>query len=236
MRLQLLCGIALTASAFVRPVHASLIIDSFETTQSLTVTEKASNDSDWAAGGDILGGHRGIELDLAAPLSGRNNVDIAIDSSNALDFSQGSGAGRALLVWDGRQSGQVGSVDSAGLNIDLTENGRNAAIAFDVLFNDRPIGMTFTLYSDSTPFSYTYALPGGTGSLGTHVISFAAFPAGFDPTQVGAISLLIDGTTAAGADLRVKDLRCVPFAVPEPSTWLLLSLAGLGIGFYRFRG
>jgi hypothetical protein len=236
MRLQLLCGIVLMACTFACPVQAGLMIDSFGTTQSLTVTGSASTDSSWAAGNDMLGGYRGIQLDLAAPSKGRDNVDVAVDSSNVLDFSQGSGTGQALLVWDGRHAGEVGGVNPTGLRgVDLTENGQNAALAFDVLFNDLPIDLTFTLYSDSTPYSYTCSLPGGTDSLGTQVIPFAAFPVGFDPARVGAVSLLIDGTSVAGADLAIKDLRCVTLAVPEPSTWLLLSLAGLAVAAYRLK-
>ena len=118
---------------------------------------------------------------------------------------------------------------------DLTEGDPNSGLAFDVLFSDLPLNLSFTFYSGSNPYTYTYALPGGNLSLGSYFVPFSAFPAGLDPTKVGAISLLIDGTVAAGADVTLDNLRCTAVTAPEPATWMLLCLAGLGIAISRLR-
>ena len=236
MRSLLIFGIVSAALLIASATQADIIIDSFGTPQSLTVTGTSATASNWVSGSDMVGGQRGVQLDLASPQKGRDTVDVAIDPSGVLDFSQGSGTGTALLVWDGRSSGSVPAVNPSGLGKrDLTQGDPNAGLAFDVLFNDLPIDLSITLYSGSNPYTSTIALPGGNVSLGSYFISYSAFPTGLDPTKVGAITLLIDGTVTAGADVTLDNLRCVSSATPEPATWVLLCLAGIGIAFRRLK-
>jgi hypothetical protein len=217
--------------------QADLMIDSFGTTQSLTVVGTTSTASSWVSGSDMIGGHRGVQLELATPYKGRDGVDVAMDSSGVLEFTQGSGTGTALLVWDGRDSGSVPDVSATGFvpGKDFSAGDPNAGLAFDVLFNDSPLNLSFTLYNGANPFNYTYSLPGGTASLGSHFIPFSAFSSQLDARDVSAVSLLIDGRVTAGADVTLDNLHCVSTVAPEPSTWLLICLAGLGLGIYRMK-
>jgi hypothetical protein len=223
--------IALTAQAG--------LIDSFGTNQSLFLNVQASvpasqHDEGYVTDlpSVILGGERDATLDWVS--GGRYySLDVNYESSGVLEFSQGaSGKSRALLVWDGTDSSVSLPPSSMSPAVDLTDGLTNTGLAVDVLFNDLPIDLNITLYTNTGTVSATMALPGSITSNTTFYVPFTAF-AGANAGSVSAITMQIDGTTSAGADLTIDNFRS---AVPEPGSLLLLGIAtALGFSLLRWK-
>jgi hypothetical protein len=153
-------------------------------------------------------------------------------AGGSLAYGQIAGSvGTGTVVWDGVDGG--GALDPIGLGgVDFTDAAASAAISIPLLFNDLPALLTLTAYTDGANSSQvTVALPGNippdpqTGVT----IAFSSFSVlngtGADFSNIGAFTLEIDGTGAAGLDVEIGAVVTEP--VPEPRTAFLL-----GVGLF----
>lgn len=191
--------------------------------------------------GDPLGGSRSVEITRTTALGAGGTVSSNFSSSKVISLDQGAGAkGKMELVYDGDLVAGLSNFRGLG-GVDLTQGNANA-LTFDVWY-DNPFGSTgynivFTAYESAekwsrgiltlnqrydtfTPFTISFSSMNIFGSSGPANLS-----------NIGAISLLFDGTNAAAADFMIRNLstNSNTTAVPEPTS-LLLALSGLG--FYR---
>lgn len=232
----------LTSSA-----HADLIIDDFNQPGSGQIAE------DTTIGGivvnsqsglsDVLGGSRELFADKTGPSGSTTPVKISANEFNTdiLNFDQFSSTARGTgrIIYDGFADGML---DPLGLKgIDLTQGGLNQSFIFkDVAVTGSGLSLTVNLYNALTGNVYTTGPQLlSNGFLGIlkfdYATDFSGLGGASTPLNVGAIEILIDGSSA---DARGSDLTfdlVTSATVPEPSSMVLCGIASLvGVG-YRLR-
>jgi hypothetical protein len=222
-------------------VHANaaqaFVIDSFETDQATSVFAPVGSASNWASGPGILGSERDVTLTLA---SGVGTTAIA----SAGEFAYGhiaSSEGSATLTWDGSDASS--SLDAIGLGgVDLTDAGASDGFVMSLLFNDFAASMVLTVYTDAANFSQATApLPGGVPPDPQALLKVlfddfvVAGGTGADFTDVGALSLEIDGSSTPALDVSLDYIETSHVSVPEPSTAVSLLSALAAIAWSRRR-
>ena len=235
----MLLGSSAPAQAFPPPTE--LMIDSFDTTQSLLAdsTNQDVTSSVSTAGSDIIGGTR----DAAALYdSGPSTISLVANEggSSVLNYNGSAGtSGSAWCIWDGDSDPDVFSPTGLGSE-DLTLAGVLDRIAIMVDFDDLPVDLIFKVYTDASNWSQaTLRLPGGIHDQGDPPtqfnVPFSSFVTqagtGADFTNVGAISLDIS-ELIQGTNLQVDFIKAV---VPEPVSIILLALGILALVPPRWR-
>lgn len=209
----------------------ALLIDDFSDAQLLSTTFGPTSST--VAAPSALGGKRDAKI-TALPPTGALELSVAIGGGgDVLSHSQGSGVtGSSDVQWDG---GNGMTIDPTGLGaagVDLTEGGINDRLRFDVLLDDRPATVTFSIYDVlGGSASKAVALPGGIYDETSYTVFFSSF-VGVDMTKVGAIALNISGPLVS-TDVTLDDIEATH--APEPGTFLLLGTGLLGIGGYGWR-
>jgi len=211
------------------------IIDSFSTPQSLTInTVGTVSSSVSSSGGDILGVERDMTLEM---LSGSGMaVQADLGGFSILNHAQNaSTTGKTTITWDGVDG--TPAIDYTGLGgIDLTESGANNGMIISVIFDDLPSEIIVSAYSDAGNWSkYIASLPGMIFSSPAIItMPFANFVSqsgsGADFTNIGAISLVVNGALYGGTDMMLDNVETTN-PVPEPSTFALLALGIAGVLF-----
>ena len=193
--------------------------------QTTTVIGQSSSATTQATGVGILGGEREITVTRSPaspsrwpPAGGRSPTDRSPDPSGPERWSG--------TVWTA--GGAPNRSASAASTSPMPRH--PLAISIPLLFNDLPALLTLTAYTDGANSSQvTVALPGNippdpqTGVT----IAFSSFSVlngtGADFSNIGAFTLEIDGTGAAGLDVEIGAVVTEP--VPEPRTAFLLGVA-----------
>ena len=202
------CFAFLCTCAAVLPVHGAILIDDFTDFQS--VSQLCSNIGTPASStvlGGMIGGERDVRLDITAcPGVG----DLSVLVTSYFHSADAGVRGTSLAAWDGIDGNGL-VVNPTGLGgIDLTEGGTQDAFQLLIQQADLNSTLVFDVYTNGSNSSrYILNLVGG--ALNTDlVVPFADFVpnlgAGADFTNVGAITMLIDGTAVSSLDVIVDFL------------------------------
>jgi len=221
----------LLATAIGTSSAQALIVDTFETPQSMMAASFMTSDSSSVTGTGILGdGRDAVVAWISGPVFAE--LDIVSGGGGLLSFSLGAKTmGSTSLTWDGNDS-NASADDFTGLGgVDLTDGGTANAFEVDVLFDDLAVDVVVTVWTDATKASAaTISLPGGITSSTDFSALFASFTptigGGADFTDVGMIRVEIEAGLAA-TDVLIDTIRTVD--IPEPSTYLLASFALIGM-------
>lgn len=211
-------------------VHAAPItIDIFTNNNQVIVTcdedepTFPQSNSGFRTTANALGGERDFFIECATGTS-FGSADLTTSSVGSLSFNQGSGiqtVGR--VAWDGTDNDGV-NLDPEGLCVssdctsnpgpDLTDSNSNVAIHLNVIDSDQGLPVTVRVYSDGTDHSeYTVDVPGDIlgGSSVSFLFPFTDFTtsggSGADFSNVGAITLVFDGSNDPNADIAVNLLE-----------------------------
>lgn len=237
------CTLAALSAATTR---ADLVIDAFTTPAGGQVVIDSTADGNPVisslGGQTVLGTTREIFVNKTGQIGGGSQEVKA--SSNEFDteifnFDQFSSTARgtARLVYDG---GADGSLNTTGLGgVSLTPSGEVGFLFQNLNVTGSGLLLTVNLYNALSGDVYSSGpqllVNGFNGSLLLLYSSFAGPGGVLTPSNVGAIEIIVDGSslTASGSDLTFDLIQSA--SVPEPSSMALcglLSLAGFG---YRLR-
>ena len=222
-RIVLALAIATIAIAVPSAQAGTVVIDPFTTGQSLA----------WGPGGGVqgpavhslaigavLGGTRTIALQ--ADVFPQQDVSITIGFGYA-DYASGSlSDGKATLTYDGNGGGLgnlFAGVTQFEIGLDAFNLGSNNS-KIQLIIND---GITQEIYSTTitqftvVPSTLTYGMAGSA----------------IDFNHVQSVRLVLDSTTAMGADITLNRFEAV--IVPEPAAWALAALGSLALVALRRR-
>ncbi len=204
--LAVVVGLVITGALIVAIAFAAAVtIDTFDDGAQTLIVGAGSTQSDYASG-SMLGGERDVEVKALAGI-----VVFTVDYNNSdnLSFSNSSGGkGLAKIQWDGSDSSMS---NNYGLNTDLTDGGTNDVLLLRVVTNDYSTGITFTVYSGSTYWSYyRFDTPGNSQNHTIDfVIPFSSFTQGqgatgpADFTNVKAVEMELDATLNQDTDITI---------------------------------
>jgi hypothetical protein len=245
MKTSLLAAVACTAMAATAP--AAIIIDSFDTAQSVLVNGAPSG-SKYSAGSqsaaEVLGGERDIEAQRDSG-SGFVRANSNTDFANQFSLSTSS-PGRVRMVYDGADSSDVENF--TGMNTDITQGGANTTVRLTAT-SDVATKIYMWVYSDATHGSqYIFDIPAdGSFSMSDYDVPLSSFTpivgGGADFTQVGLIGLDFlnssSGSLPAGSNTAVDLLEVFGPASPVPEAHHYALFAGLAcmglVGFRHYR-
>ena len=213
---------------------ADLMIDDFSASQYFSVSGAPSGyKSAFNSVADlaILGGERDAFLERTSTNSGSISMDVNGSFTDAMAYaSSPATSGRAIITYDGTDGSSAFNPTGLG-GVDLTLGGQYHGLNIHTT-SDIGASVTFTIYTDATRYS-TYTLPvlaDPTFTFVDYFVNWTSFTtgagaaSGADFTNVGAITLTMDGTTNPGTDIGIDYFAA---SVPEPSGAVLLGTVGL---------
>lgn len=233
-------GTVLCAFGVATPLAQAIVIDDFDVSSvNLTVDAAAPMQTFRENVATVLGGQRDGYIQFVATTIPGNEARLRIDRGNSgvLSHSQDGGVrARSVIIWDG--SADVSSpdiVDPTGLgSVDLLAD-NSLAFQFQIVAADVNGVLRMFVYTDANNWSVNnFSFPGNLSQQPV-TLHFADFVTGVgasgpaDFTNVGAIALIIDGSTLASLDVSI-DLLDTVTGIPEPMTagLSILALGALG--------
>ena len=250
MKNQLFPLLATVACAALSFNAQAVVIDDFDTNQTVGVTQPGSASSQvLESGGDILGGYRDIYVEssnaTAFTFMGMNvpTFGAQVENGRYTQFSLFGASGFTFTTWDGDDNDATpDGINFTGLGgIDLTDSGAANAFGIEIFNNDQAgAPIEFTVYSSATAFSsFTFAVPEVNMTSTVADVLFTSFVAGpgaltaADFSNVGAVTMLVDGrgsSTGRDVSLNILDTRLAS-AVPVPGS---ISLLAAGFALFGF--
>jgi large repetitive protein len=234
MKLHPLLFCSLFSLVLCPSAEAIVVIDDFDTYSYLNVTGPpagpASLFSTYTTT-ESIGGERDVFIERTSANSGAVAMDISGSVASQLSYASApSTSGNLLLVYDGTDG--LNTLNPIGLGgVDLTQLGANTGV-FLRSASDLGASITFTIYTDADHFSVvTMPIAADPSFTFTdYYTDFTSFSAagvsgGADFTNVGAISLSLNGSTA-GTDVSIET---VVASVPEPGSCFLIFTAGMAV-------
>lgn len=222
MKSRFRSGAALVASILlVSQATATILIDNFGTLQG-PVFRTAPGDVGVPIGATIIGGgiigtERDIRVDLISTTPAGSRITVSVASYN---HSQDAGIrGTSRCVWDGADGDGI-AINHTGLGgVDLTDSGAQDALEVHVISADLMSTIVFEVFTDAgNSSSYLLNLVGGAFN-DIYVIPYASFitnlGAGADFTNVGAISMFVDGSTVPSLDVIVDLIQTTSLVTME---------------------
>lgn len=222
--------------------QAGMLIDSFNTTQSVSVGPGGGNPLSMTDGVmtlvESIGGARVVQLTRTegmALLSTRVNIENGI-----FGFGAEPAVGGNVTVWyDGDTDA---SLNGSGLGgVDFTEGGLNQSIRVAYRY-DLAIEFRVRVYTDDTNFSdAVFTFSGASGfnvPFNEELLTFASFVptggAGADFTNVGALEFYAQTDSMLAADFQLDYIELTQ-DVPAPSALGAFALAGIAAARRRRR-
>ncbi len=221
---------------------SGVLIDDFSVAQpALTDTTTLGGGFQSSAAGGMLTGERDIFVELLTDDGGATvNSNIGV-GGGVLEFNSTSGeTGVGKVQWDGADAASlITAAAGSGILLDaITDDyttGGATGFVFDVLFADAGFDVTFNLWSTVTGLTSATFVTAGTMVPVQSFLSFAdPLFAGTDFTTIDAFELVINSGGATSIDLSLGGIETT--GVPEPGTFALFSLAGLGLMWQRRKG
>lgn len=242
------------ATLFATTLSAGpIVIDGFGTDQSsifvLPGGGNPSSSNSGVAAPDAVGGSRNVGITRVTG----NDLDSANVGLTPGIFTFSSAAANnsvGRIIWDGDTNNSVNPTGLGG--VDLTGGGTNTFLRLQAR-SDITGTLYITVFTSATSYS-TVAITLPAGGFGAtpfteYIIPFSSFTQGAPAnvtsssigfnlgaatggvtfTNVGAITLFVDGTgsSSAGLDTQIRLLQADGIVTPEPIT---LALAGAGLG------
>ena len=226
-------AVAATFSSNFVASAAVLVIDSFTAGQSaVQVIGMPSGPRSAAAKLDalsIIGGEREIQVERTSmgPNAGQASIDVGFSMAGAAAFASGPGTrGTALFTYDGRDALEtfhptgLGGMNFSGFGLTqfrIAATSDNGGLGVVEVYSaaDQFSRATFHLPMDPVGFGFSDV-----------ILPFSSFVAvaggGADFSNVGAIRLMLDGTSAAGTGTGTDADFTAESSVPEPAPLLLL--------------
>jgi hypothetical protein len=184
----------------------------------------------------VIGGTRFVQVQVA----GGFNVTSAIDGGFISHSQDASTKGASFLVWDGNPAA---GIQAAGLGgVDLLEDGASGVKLVIEAYDfptAQPLKITFTIYDASDPTGTkkvsvgSLSLNGGISSTQTRIIPFTSFAkldtaqSAADLTNVGAITMLIDGSQSPSHDVVLSFIGTDGRCEHVPKAGLVLDQCGV---------
>ncbi len=196
--------LAMLVTAPAQIAAQSITIDDFSTNQpalTLTYPPAGTSASSSVSGSGILGGERDLQVNLTGGVIAGNTVSATV-SSGFFSYSQDATiAGNSVLQWDGTDGSAA--LNATGLGgVDLTAGGTQDAFLLSIFFDDLPVNVVITVYTDAGNASaLTLSLPGLLFASTNFALPYSSFVTtlgtGANFANVGAITLSLGSTTTA---------------------------------------
>ena len=226
--------LALAATAFAAPTQASVVIDGFDVSQSITAPPTTFGFVDGATS-SIIGGQRDVTVSRTRGAGGVQFSSNAIPS--ALLFSTDFGtSGLAVIEYDGVDNSSAFNPIGLG-GVDVTQSGVNKGVSITGGADLPGATILFELFSaPGQSSSFLFATPVDLSGSTTSFIPFTSFTGTADPTNLGALRVTLTNPNSADVELQLTAFTPPLATVPEPSALGLVVTAGLsGLFFTRRR-
>ena len=217
--------------------RADILIDSFIDFQDVSISGgPVGFKSNWATqtAVSILGGERDLYVERTSANSGSISMDVDGSFPGALAYASSPATlGRGIITYDGTDGSN--GINYTGLGgVDLTASGQYLGVALSTT-SDVGAVVRFTIYTDETHFS-TFSssiLADPTFTFQSYFTRFSDFTdsgvdGGADFTNVGAITVELDGSSHPGTDVGIDYFAAT---VPEPSGAMLIFCSGMLLMF-----
>ena len=189
-----------SVSPLFHPGEPAIVIDEFNTTQSVMVTPIATTDQSTMASSHVLGGERDLYLEFASGAADARLRSNPFGLTSVLEFDECAGVvATTTVTWDGLDA-DASPVPAMGLHgIDLTSGGVNSGLAFNMGVDSAGAGeeLRIRIYQgDASRFSEaSVPIPVTNGLATTNVeLPFSAFVGVVSPTNIDALQLILGGS------------------------------------------
>ena len=197
----------------------NLIVDSFQTNQSVTASPPAPSSDGSTLGfadeSEVIGAERDLFVEL---VSGVGEVQLVVNPFNLLEvlqFNSSSGVqGSAVVTWDGDDA-DANPIPSMGLGgRDLTQGGVNTGFAMQLGIDTAGMGdvLTLSLYQGDAAnvSSVSVEIPVTDGTATAYLfVPFTDFTGPVSPSNVDAIQMTLGMENVPSADGQVSLLGVI---------------------------